>query len=168
MDSALAVSSRSCEIHNVRSRSNLGPPKPYRPELRCSCAWTFRARSSRSARGIGRQVSKAAVSQDCLRRRTTCRAVKRGLACSVCFWLQFAQRDKDTYLTRPGSPSARGCVRSSEMSQSSSAFEIVAKSAALASGALHNVVVKRLLNQEEVVQIRHTASTRSTYKPPGK
>jgi uncharacterized protein with GYD domain len=39
----------------------------------------------------------------------------------------------------------------------------------IASGALHNVELKRLLTQDEVIQIRHTASKlRSAYKPPGK
>src|SRR5947209_7224452 len=39
----------------------------------------------------------------------------------------------------------------------------------IASGALHNVELKRLLTQDEVIQIRHTASKlRGAYKPPGK
>jgi hypothetical protein len=39
----------------------------------------------------------------------------------------------------------------------------------LASGALQNVQLKRLLTQDEVMQIRQTASKlRSAYKPPGK
>jgi uncharacterized protein with GYD domain len=39
----------------------------------------------------------------------------------------------------------------------------------VASGALHNVKLKRLLTQDEVVQVRKKASElRGAYKPPGK
>jgi len=39
----------------------------------------------------------------------------------------------------------------------------------VASGALHNVKLQRLLTQDEVMQVRHKASQlRGAYKPPGK
>lgn len=39
----------------------------------------------------------------------------------------------------------------------------------VASGAIHNVKLQRLLTQEEAVHVRQTASKiRSAYKPPGK